>query len=796
MRPRPLLVVALALAAGATAAYADLDVGVPPGTPFDWVTALPRRIPTGAVRIATGAETSKEEGDGQPHTVSRAPDVPKTHINNEDLGRVLPMGYARILTPDITRHLPWVNERPVQETFEGGKKSSSGGNNAKEGPEVQATYPPMVGEDLHWMGLAVILRKLTHPNLISDAESVHLLIGMGEAVLPPLTAASQQAAIKHWVDEVRADVGAFPARKPRALGGARTLEEKMLLRLAAEDLASSYPCGLEGDFAPHVLALDPEETVPLLVRYLEESDHSFLRRNACSLLGNYLGDMPTNALVKAFLETKDGVIRERAIDALARRRSTVILPQLEKLAAQKGLPQTLALWAIGAIGEPKPAHICVKALSKLDDPDVLWAAIPAVGRAQHEKPKDAITALRACAHFLSDPPAGTYDQLAQLQPDVPDAPLLKATCLLEMAIVALARLGDEPANKDLWKLLDDEPVNIIPRNRRAAAHQAPVASKETFGGLHVPCLVLLLETLPTLGEKGAARLEMIARDTVCEVSLRLAAIDGLASMDLRGSAPQSPAKALKAPLLEKLIDDTEFPAVRASALKHLHEIDPALGVTRSRKVLKEYGDSKGTTAGSDVIVAIQNIEADRTKKFPVNSMKKALARAAKEALEKPGGGFVSGSERTIEMRAPILEEVLHALGVAQVESAVAPLVAHASDKANAARATAVTSLAAYPLARGTLVSFLSDDDGWVRYNAYRVLHRKAPSVDAFADWIYGPAAERASAVAKWQDWLKEESGKKVEEPPKKVEEPAKKVEEPPKPPEDPKKKGDSKDDDD
>jgi HEAT repeat protein len=770
MRPRPLLVVALALAAGAAAARADLDVGVPPGTPFDWVTALPRRIPTGAVRIATGGETSKDEGDGQPHTVSRAPDVPKAHINNEDLGRILPMGYARILTPDITRHLPWVNERPVMETFEDGKKSTTGGKDAKEGPVVQATYPPMVGEDLHWMGLAVLLRKLTHPNLISDAESVHLLIGMGEAVLPPLTAASQQGAIKHWIDEVRADVGAFPARRPHALGGARSPEEKMLLRLAAEDLASSYPCGLEGDFAPHLLALDPEETAPLLVRYLEESDHPFLRRNACSLLGNYLGDLPTNALVKVFLETKDGVIRERAIDALARRRSTAILPQLEKLAAQKGLPQTLALWAIGAIGEPKPAHLCVKALSRTDDPDVLWAAIPAVGRAQHEKPKDAITALRACARFLADAPGGTYEQPAQLQADVPDPPLLKATCLLEMALIALAKLGDDQARKDLWKLLDDEPSNAIPRSRRAAAHQAPVASKETFGALHVPCLVLLLETLPTLGEKGAARLEMIAKDTVCEVSLRLAALDGLASM-----------KALKAPLLETLIDDTAFPAVRARALMHLYALDPALGITRSRKVLKEYGDSKVTTAGTDVVVAIRNIEADRTKKFPVKSMKKALVRAAKEALEKPTGGFVSGSERTIEMRPPILEEVLHALGTAQVESAVAPLVAHASDKANAARATAVTALAAYPQARETIVSLLSDDDGWVRYNAYRVLHRKAPAVDAFADWIYGPPADRAGAVAKWQDWLKAESAKKPEDG---------------KPPAEPPKKGDAKDDDD
>ena len=102
---------AAALLAGAAVARADLDVGVPPGTPLDWVSGMPRRIPTGTVRIPTGVEPAKK--DEQPRTVSRGADVPKTHIASSDLGAVLPMSYARILTPDITRHLQWVNERPT-----------------------------------------------------------------------------------------------------------------------------------------------------------------------------------------------------------------------------------------------------------------------------------------------------------------------------------------------------------------------------------------------------------------------------------------------------------------------------------------------------------------------------------------------------------------------------------------------------------------------------------------------------------------------------------------------------------
>ncbi len=764
---RPVPIVLALLAIGAASAYADLDVGVPPGTPLDWVSGLPRRIPTGSVRIPTGVEPEPKAGE-QPHTVSRGTDVPKTHVANEDLGRILPMSYARILTPDITGHLQWVNVRPPQETAEGKKTSTGKGAAAKDGPEVTVDYPPHVGEDLHWMGLAILLRKLIHPNLISDAESLHLLIGMGEAVLPPLLAAEGQGPIKPWIEVVRGEVGYFPAKKPRALQTGKTPEEKMLLRLAADDLASGYPCGLEGDFAPHLLALEPEETVPILVRYLEESDHPFLRRNACSLLGNYLGDLPTGALVKAFNETKDGVIKERAVDALARRQSTEILPALERGAVGHGLAQTLSIWALGAIGDPKASHWAVRALGHTDDPDLLWAAIPAVARSKHEKPKEAINALKTIARFLADPPEGTFEQGSMLQADVPDAPLCKATCLLEMAIIALARLGDEPAKKDLWKLLDGDAPEIVPRNRRAAAHQSPVASKGTFGMLHVPSLVLLLETLPLLGDNGRKHLETIANDTVCEVTLRLSALDGLMSMN-----------ALTVDFLDPLFKDRYFLPVRARALRYMAAVDAVEGRKRAIALLKDYPTNAIDAAGSDVVTAIQILSQDTRHPFPIKTMSAALVRAARDALESPGaGGGGNMNDRTIQTRPPILEELLAALGTSNVNSAVPVLLAHARDKKAAARASAVAALAGFPTTRGALISLLSDEDGWVRYVAYRGLHRKAPAVDGFADWIYGTQNDRAAAIDVWKAWLTDEAVKKADEAPPKKEAP---------PPADPKK---------
>jgi HEAT repeat protein len=752
--------VGAAFAAGAGIARADLDVGVPPGTPLDWVSGLPRRIPTGNVRIPTGVtEPEKPKDDGQPKTISRDSSIPKTHVDASDLGRIEPMGYARILTPDITRHLTWVNSRPVQETIDPKKTASGGGVGAKDGPEVDLPYPPPVGEDLHWLGLAVLLRKLLHPALISDAESQHLLVGMGEAVLPPLAAAENQQALKPWIDFVRGEVGFLPAKKPRILVNGKSPEEKMLLRLAAEDLASGYPCGLDGDFASRLLALDPEETVPLLIKYMEDSDHSFLRRNACSVLGNYLGDLPTGALVKAF-ESKDTVMKERAIDALARRRNTAILPALERYAVQKGLMQPFAIWALGAIGDPKGAVWCVKALAHTSDPDLLWAAIPAVARAQHDKPKDAISALRTLAKFLATAPDGTFDENAPLQADVPDPPGTKAMVLLEMAIIALARLGDEPAKKDLWKLLNDDADAPQPRNRRAAAHQMPVASKGTFGALHVPTLVLLMETLPSLGDQGRKRLETIALDQVCEISLRLQALDGLRQM-----------KALTVAWLRPLVKDTAFPPVMARALRYTAELDAVEARKLALDIIRGYN---GVFAGGpDTVAAIQFLATDKNKKVPVNLLSKSLEKAAKEAKAQAPGGNANANDRTITQRPPVLEEILKAMGLSNREEAIPFLVAHARAKDNAARASAVAALGGFANTRAALVSFLSDDDGWVRYTAYRVLRKKAPSLDAFADWMYGPPADRAAVVEKWKAWMVEEAVKAGEDPNKKDEPPKK-----------------------
>src|SRR5262249_45027522 len=154
---------------------------------------------------------------------------------------------------------------------------------------------------------------------------------------------------------------------------------------------------------------------------------------------------------------------------------------------------------------------CVKALAHKEDPDILWSAVPAVARCARDN-AEAVAALKKLARFLMNPPAKLYEEAPNYEPDVHDEPLLRARCILEMTLIALARPGDADGKKELEKLLAEEPADVsdAPRAGRRGFRRTPLASKGTFGTLHAPALVLLVETLPSLGDNGRKRLETVA----------------------------------------------------------------------------------------------------------------------------------------------------------------------------------------------------------------------------------------------------------------------------------------------
>ncbi|MBI3726494.1 HEAT repeat domain-containing protein [bacterium] len=754
MRSRKWLPAAVALGFSlgiAAVARADLDVGIPPGTPVDWVTELPRKTPTGSVKVPTGpggdapepaAAGKRAAAEGTTGTRTTTVERP-ADIVPSDIGLQSAMVYARVATFDIGFHIGWVNKRPPLELDGTAGPVKTG--NFKFGPEVAAEYPPPVSHDLFWITGAVLLRKLIHPELVPNAESINFLILVGEPSLVSCTAAEGETLTKPWVEAVRAEVKGIPEERPRAFLG-KDVEESMLLRLTAEDLCSGYPTGFDADFASHILALEPYETAPLLVKYLDPNAAGFLRRNAAGLLANYTGESVNAALVKTLANERDGVVRARIADALVRRHETGAIPWLEQQAAKPGLLRAIAIFGLGTIGEPKSSKTLLKFLEEREDPDILGCVVPATARMKHEKPKDATLALKKLAKFLVEAEEGTFKETPKYNSTTQggEEAMQRVSILLEMTVIAMARLGDEPAKKWLEQVLDGEPVREVPRGRKRPGSCQTYASSGTFGSLHSPSFPLLLESLPFMGDTGRKRLEVVAMDTVCEVPLRIMALEGLAQM-----------KALGAESLEKVLEEPR-PLLRAKALKLLAALDEAKGFAAATRVLEKYDeDTEKNGGGADVVVSARLLSGKGAKP-PVPLLLKCLpvARAAAAAFRAKGPQKdpVLG-DMTIHVRPPVLEEILKALGASAEDAAAKPLLEVAQDRDCPARASAVAALGGFDKARPALVAFLDDEDGWVRYVAYRVLKRRAPpTFVATCDWIYGNKTDRADPIKRWKEW--------------------------------------------
>ncbi|MBX3471184.1 MAG: HEAT repeat domain-containing protein, partial [Planctomycetes bacterium] len=507
MTRRLLLLLALA---SASLARADLDVGVPPGTPLEW--DLPQRRPTSSLRVPEGPTDGPGTRErGRLETRARPAVTPE---------RVTPMGYARILTFDILGHIAWQgpepHDRDLRPATAPGRARTGGG---REGPETAAAYPPPVPADLYWLTFAFLLRELMHPMLVSRLETLERLVELGPPALAVLVDLEQQplqgkGVLEAWVRAVSPRIGALPRARPRALTSDDP-HEAMLLRLAADELAAGWPHAL-APFAPRLLALPPEEAVPLLVRYAAESEHPLLRQNAVALLEGYRGPRVVAALERA-VRDPDGVTRLRACLALGRTGSEEARRAVLERARDLG---PTAVFLLGALRAPDGVDLGVRLLrgGAVDDALVALPALGRMGVASREVTRaldQALAALeRTAPEALFKPPV--------YQPDVPDAVDARRTVLLQLCRLAQARLGDEQAQADVLRLLAAAPAPGV-----RAVRRAPGASPATFGAFLVPTQGLVVETLERLGQDGRARLRVVARDRLCEPALRLAALGAL-----------------------------------------------------------------------------------------------------------------------------------------------------------------------------------------------------------------------------------------------------------------------------
>lgn len=798
MTRRLLLLLALA---SAPLARADLDVAVPPGTPLEW--DLPQRRPTSSLRVpapegpaADGAGTRER---ARLETRARPAMTPE---------RVTPMGYARILTFDILGHIDWRGPEPQDRDLRPATapaRARTGGG--REGPETAAAYPPPVPADLYWLTFAFLLRELMHPMLVSRLETLERLVELGPPALAVLVDLEQQplqgkGVLEAWVRAVSPRIGALPRARPRALTSDDP-HEAMLLRLAADELAAGWPHAL-APFAPRLLALPPEEAVPLLVRYAAESEHPLLRQNAVALLEGYRGPRVVAALERA-VRDPDGVTRLRACLALGRTGSEEARRAVLERARDLG---PTAVFLLGALRAPDGVDLGVRLLrgGAVDDALVALPALGRMGVASREVTRaldQALAALeRTGPEALFTPPV--------YQPDAPDPVDTRRTVLLQLCRLAQARLGDEQAQADVLRLLAAAPA---PAPAARGFRRAPVASPATFGAFLVPTLAFVVETLERLGQDGRARLRVVARDRLCEPALRLAALGALVRLrdeelgavldalaaDPDGLVQAAALEALAAAAPERALERAraalgprsgavtvvaarllgaagDQPAaawprsgeVRGGASVRAGEELEAAVLLRPRHALRavvlgEAGDLtrplyRVQVAGLEgfvlrnAVTLLARPEDDGTTSLLARALGawvEARRAAPPPGLARSGGGIV-------EAPAQVIETLLLELGRVGTPKAEERLRAHLAAPLAPERWAAAIALGRFgtPAALGALAEALDDPDGWVRYCAYRGLMHTAgrEGVGAFADWLHGAAADRAEATRALRAW--------------------------------------------
>ncbi|MHC4608598.1 MAG: HEAT repeat domain-containing protein, partial [Planctomycetota bacterium] len=487
----------------------DLDVAVPPGTPLEWTGQLRQPVPTGhrgavpTKPVAPKKEEGKEGAKDRHQTVAEEREY---YVPDH------PYAVGRITTIDLPMHLPKL--RPPK-----GKASDevpTGGQN------VVWEYPPVMSSSLYWYTVAVYLRQMLHPALVSEKELVQFLVELGEPAAMVADAVRSEKACAKMASAVKSSVRQMPGNRPMVPRG-KTEWEAMVYRLAAEDLTGDYVYSLNPYFAQRLLALGEDGF--FAVASYAESRHSFIQHNAVAVLGNYRHPEALPLLRKLFRESRDKVTRNRALSHLIRNRDVTIVDAIIEKLKDRDFA-AYGIYALGALGHKKATKTVLRFAEKAEkrkEPDGLWAAIPALARL---KDPEALGFLKGLEERLRSPKAGLYDpppQDPKKMPDKPDKPGTKARILWEMTILALARLGQKEAQEKVFEVIaaakaEEPPPPPQPWGRDFGT------PKNALRGFHVPVYFLLLETLFELGEKGREQLAETVRDHHEDTGVRIQAL--------------------------------------------------------------------------------------------------------------------------------------------------------------------------------------------------------------------------------------------------------------------------------
>lgn len=440
------LALALLLVARPASIPADLDVAIPPGAPADWIRALPGV----GLKDASGPPRVRD-----PATPGSIDLVPRDAVTIADASTA----FSGITTIDLPTHLPWTHPQPTPRAAVTGA------------PEwMSAGWPPPDSHPLHWLAMATLLRTNLHPGLTSVPEALEHLVALGGSGYAAAQRAQGEKPLRDLADAVIHFVGAPDASAPRPPAG-KTPYETMLLAFATGELASGHPYAPGRPFAGRLRELGPEG-LALVVR-LADHTHPFVRRNAVAMLAAYAGE-PAAVALRKHVRSTDRVARNRALAALALRGDRGATDELARATTSTDVGLVvLAADALGRAGDPAALEPLRKlVLANPQHADILWAAVPALGRVAAGDER-ALAALRDVAAtytknpdaFPATPPAWVVDARDQWS---------KGEVLAQLARAALARAQDPNASAALVALVEGS----RPSEARIEAARATVKTLE------------------------------------------------------------------------------------------------------------------------------------------------------------------------------------------------------------------------------------------------------------------------------------------------------------------------------
>lgn len=686
-----------------TLAPVDLDVGVPPGTPLEWNREFRKPVPTGH----RGGVPSTDEKGGTPGSTTV-----EDRTRNLDFVVANLYDYFKVTTVDIMTHvsinLPKSTGKVTQDEV------ATGG-----GFVMVWNYPPEMPVELVWMAAMSCIREEVHPEVVSWPESAIYCLELGEPSL--YGAKATQGRISQYVARLLRPMPPQPPTLPKA----RDLKSAMLQRLAAIELTGGFPHALDPTFARRTLALGLDAYFAVLE--CTKNPHSFLARNAVSVLSHFPRAEVADELKKLWKETKDPVIRVRALLGLARRGEKSIVPDLIKdLDAPDEPMRCLAAHALGLIGDPaaaKPIADRMRAAG-IKDTDFLWSAIPALGRLGAGK--EALLDIEA---LLSRKIGG--DDKVKIQGDL-NTPTAEESgarfkVLRQLAAVALGRCGE--------KKFRDEMVRRVDRDGADGWHRA--------------AHYLLVEGLARDDEGIRLLKERFVEKAGADDIVRLEALRSLAL-----------AKRLDGGYLrERARSETAPASLRALAIQLLPDLDEAMAKEVCAQIVSKFAGGAGEIPPQDgFVLSVAAQTGGKVGALKTADLVKAVERAyaAKAYARREGENETDITKAKVSIFPALLETLVIELGrTGSTDGREILTSVLTRSKTPQGRAEAALALGAIPGkdVDDVLLGALDDKDGWVRFCAARALAKRS-EIDPTCDWIFGDAEHRRKPAEAFRTWAK------------------------------------------